>query len=289
MAIPPLPELTPPQVIELKDALLANADRLLTASINVLDSGSTGLAKSLVILGLEESGKAIGVHRRQVQIAFEDEGAPFVNDWLQKLWREHFKKLRLVHDFLVAEEYWFGSEPSDPKENEAILGRIDAWANSHNILKQQGFYVDVSPAGDALSPEHDSDAASLTEVIERVHQIGWQLRLGEHIEATRQDFMGPVSPASDDQIEEMRLSFGDALDAQMQNDILDSAREGTPGIVLRNDAYRLHLRAPGGDPFENVGKPGYEAETKELRRLAREVHGDSPKEVPGVNPATPSA
>ncbi|WP_104162815.1 AbiV family abortive infection protein [Cryobacterium sp. N22] len=288
MATPQLPELTPKQVVELKDALLANADRLLSAAGSVLESGSTGLAKSLAILGLEESGKAIAIHQRQVGIAHEEEGAPFVNDWLQKLWREHFKKLRLVHDFLVDEEYWFGSEPSDPEENAVLLGSIDSWAHSHNVLKQKGFYVDVSPEGASVSPECDTDAAPLAAVIERVHQIGWQLRLGEHIEASLQDSMGPVAPASEEEIEDMRALFGDTLDAQMLNEILDSARVGTNGIALRNDMYRLHLRHAGTSPFENMGKPGFEAETRELHRLAKEVHGTTPEDEPGVGPTPPT-
>jgi AbiV family abortive infection protein len=271
MAIPLLPELTPIQVVELKDALLGNADRLLTGALNVLEGGSTGLARSLAILGLEESGKAIAIHQRQTHSAGEEEGSPFVNEWLQILWRDHSKKLKLVHEFLVMEEYWFGAEPSDAEQNESVLGQIDSWAHGYNIAKQQGFYVDVSPAGDALSPEHGSTAASLAEIIGRVHQIGWQLRLGEHIEARRHEDMGPVAAATEEEIEQIRISFGDSLDAEMLNDILDSAREGRPGITLRNDAYRFHLRGEGVGPFETMGKPGYEAETRELQRLAQEV------------------
>jgi AbiV family abortive infection protein len=156
MAIPRLPELTPTQALKLKDALLENADRLLTGALAVLEGESTGLARSLAILGLEKSGKAIAIHQRQTHIAFEEEGSPFVNDWLQDLWRSHPQKLRRVHEFLVSEEYWFGAEPSDAEQNESVLGQIDSWAHGHNVAKQHGFYVDVSPVGDALSPEHGS-------------------------------------------------------------------------------------------------------------------------------------
>ena len=43
------------------------------------------------------------------------------------------------------------------------------------------------------------------------------------------------------------------------------------GPPLNNDAYRLRLPEPGSNPFANLGKPGYEAETRELLRLAEEA------------------
>lgn len=49
-------------VQELEDALLSNADRLLTSALAVLEADNVALSRSLVILALEESGKAIGLH-----------------------------------------------------------------------------------------------------------------------------------------------------------------------------------------------------------------------------------
>ena len=40
---------------------------------------------------------------------------------------------------------------------------------------------------------------------------------------------------------------------------------------MNNDAYRLHLPEPGSDPFENLGRRCYEAQTRELIRLAEQV------------------
>jgi hypothetical protein len=54
----------------------------------------------------------------------------------------------------------------------------------------------------------------------------------------------------------------------MIEDLLAAQRAGRPGRVLNNDAYRLHLPKAGTDPFAHLGKPGHEAATRELLRLA---------------------
>ncbi len=74
-----LPDLSPAQVVAVQDSLLANADRLLTSALAVLELGNVGLARSLAILGMEESGKAIAMHERRVQMAYAPEGQPFVH------------------------------------------------------------------------------------------------------------------------------------------------------------------------------------------------------------------
>lgn len=72
-----LPGLSSAQVVQLQDALLANADALLTSALAVLDLRHVALARSLAILGLEEFGKAIAIHERRVQMAHAPEGEPF--------------------------------------------------------------------------------------------------------------------------------------------------------------------------------------------------------------------
>src|SRR5699024_8116981 len=99
--------------------------------------------------------------------------------------------------FLVHEEYWFGVEPSDPEENARVLGAIEQWRRDHNQLKQRGFYVDVSPEGDPVTPEGVADVDAVREVVGHVHQIGWQLRLGEHIEGKRRLGARAGRPAGD--------------------------------------------------------------------------------------------
>lgn len=265
-----LPQLTPSQVVELQDELLANADRLLTSALAVLDLGNVGLARSLVILGMEESGKAIAIHQRRVSMAFEAEGEPFADEGLEKLWSDHKRKLKLVHDFLVQEQYWFDTQPPDPEANRAWLGEIEEWSRQHNVLKQRGFYVDVDEDEGVITPLGVADEASLRQVISHVHQIGWQLRLGEHIEAKQQEQLAQATPpATDADVERMREIFRSV--GSVDESYFDRMRQGHEGTPLNNDAYRLRLPEPGSNPFANLGKPGYEAETRELLRLAEDA------------------
>lgn len=269
-------DLSPAQVIALQDALLANADQLLRAALLMLESDNVPLARSLGILGMEESGKAIALHERRVQMAYASEGEPFVDKRLHELWGVHGRKLEVVHDFLVREEYWFGNEAADPEENARALGAIDEWKRNHNLLKQRGFYVDVTPEGEPVSPSEVADSDAVRSGIGYVHQIGWQLRLGEHIEGKRRlEHEREVSPATDDEIESMRQLMG-RVDSAIAHSVIESMREGTPGKKLNNAAYAFVLSS---DAFENVGRPGYEAQDRELWSLIEDTR-DGQNEVP---------
>jgi AbiV family abortive infection protein len=260
----PLPDLSPEQVVRLFDALLSNADALLNATAALLDAGQPGLARSLAVLGLEESGKAIAIHDRRVSIAYCDGDEPFVNDSLRKLWGSHPKKLKAVYTFLLDERYWFGTGPQ--ADDEFVLNTIEEWSNEKNQAKQAGFYVDVDPASGAISsPQDHADQEAVAQVLARVHQIGWQLRLGEHIEAKSQaNYQRAALPASEDDVEAARVFWVEAgLPEDEVTALADSMRTGTAD-ALHNDAYRYHLPPAGSNPFENVGKPGYEAQDREL-------------------------
>jgi hypothetical protein len=168
------------------------------------------------------------------------------------------------------ERYWFGTEPADPEANLAYLGTIRAWARRHNKLKQRGLYVDIDEVGGVLAPTDVADRESLLDVLSHVHQIGWQLRLGEHIEATRQaEEAREVQPRSEAQIEEMREMFSGL--PEPDEAFYESLRQGWQGRRLNNEGYRLHLPDTGSNPFENLGKPGHEAASRELMRLCEEL------------------
>ncbi|TQO19241.1 AbiV family abortive infection protein [Rhodoglobus vestalii] len=277
----PLPgDLSPAQVIAVQDALLSNADRLLQAALAMLERENVPLARSLAILGMEESGKAIALHERRVQIAHAPEGAAFVDQRLQDLWGQHGRKLEVVHEFLVTEEYWFDVEPANPEENARVLGTIEAWKRDHNLIKQRGFYVDVTADGDPVTPQEVADADAVRDVISHVHQIGWQLRSGEHIEGKRQlQHEQDVPPATEEEIEGVRRTMR-SVDPEVVEGFVGSMREGTKGEKLNNRAHAFVLPA---SPFNTVGQPGYEAQDRELWALAQEGL-ENTGEVPDSTP-----
>lgn len=266
MTVKTLPDLSPNQVVKLQDALLANADALLTSALVVLERGHVGLARSLTILALEESGKAIAVHERRVQMPQLPDGEPFRCPQLDELWGSHQKKLELVHDFLVEEKYWFDVHPPDPDDNQALLGTIKAWSRRQDRAKQRGFYVDLANNGDVLAPADIVDEESLADLIRYVHQIGWQLRLGEHIEGKLQDQLEHGSPPLD----AAALEWLEHSDTPELRSIVDGMRKGVPGTPLNNVAYRFNPAHTDRNPFRNLGKPGYEAEARELLSLAED-------------------
>jgi hypothetical protein len=96
------------------------------------------------------------------------------------------------------------------------------------VLKQRGYYVAVDNQGTIFVP-NDADAGDVLRMIEMVHQVGWQVRLGDHIRSK------------------------------------DSQYDYLTGTTRNNKAY-LHTQT-GSKPFENLGKPGYEAETRELMAM----------------------
>lgn len=274
-----LPEnLSPAQVIALQDALLANAERLLRASRTMLGMENISLARSLAILGMEESGKAIALHERRVGMACAPEGEPFVDERLRNLWAQHAIKLEAVHNFLLREDYWFDTQPPEPEESLRVLGTIQDWKNRHNALKQRGFYVDVTPEGDPITPEDTADAEIVLEVLSHVHQIGWQLRLGEHIEGKRRlQLEQDDPPAANDEIEATLRLLPQATPEFVER-FIESLREGTKGVKFNNAAYVFHLPA---NPFENLGRPGYEAQDRELWKLVEEsAEAEAPKSDP---------
>lgn len=156
-----------------------------------------------------------------------------------------------------------------------ILGSVKRWASKHDKLKQRGFYVDIDKQGDPLAPSDLRDEEAIGRIIEFIHQIGWQLRQGEHIEGKRQDEQTSGVPA----MEAEELSWLDRVESgsdseeerELFRDLRRSLERGTPGTPLRNEAYRFNPPDADRAPFRNVGKPGYEALTRELLAMSEEL------------------
>ncbi|WP_375388401.1 AbiV family abortive infection protein [uncultured Amnibacterium sp.] len=267
-----LPDLSPAQVVRLQDELLANADQLFGAAATLVQAGAVRLARSLAILGLEESGKAIAVHERRAQMAFIAEGSSFRCKALDELWASHENKLAAVYQFLVEERYWFGTGPTDPAETETILGSVQAWSRRNSKAKERGFYVELDSQGGVITPRENLEAEEVEKVLDRVHQIGWQLRMGEHIEGKRQDEL-EAGVAGEPNVGDDWLESA-VVDPDLCREMQLAVRQGVPGAPLHNASYRFNPPGADTNPFRNVGSPGYEAEDRELAALWFEEYGE---------------
>lgn len=108
--------------------------------------------------------------------------------------------IKAIREFPLLEDYWFDAAP--PPINELLLGPIedylaelDQYSAEVNDSKFRGFYVDVDPAtGDPVMPVIP-DQEGVRDLPGVVHQVGWQLRLGDHIQfvATPRD-QGTLDP-----------------------------------------------------------------------------------------------
>jgi hypothetical protein len=112
-------------------------------------------------------------------------------------------------------------------------------------LKLRGFYLEVSKTGQVLAPTDFSNEETLRDVISHVHQIGWQLRLGEHIEGRRQDEQAaghpPVTDDADTGLLDRTADRADDPEvARILREVREPMREGIPGIPLNNSAYRFN-------------------------------------------------
>ncbi len=181
-------KLTFVQVEDLYDEVLGNAFDLSKDARLLLDCGSIGHARALAVLAHEECGKAILIHHAKIasfQSGYKD---PVLDDRFWKDWRTHQPKLRAVHEFIIREEYWFDVQP--PPINEFLLGdvsdyltELDRWAAEGDSSKLRGLYVDVDQGtGNTFSPATDQGASEVVELLAIAHQIGWQIRLGDHIQ-----------------------------------------------------------------------------------------------------------
>jgi AbiV family abortive infection protein len=176
------------QVEDLYDALLSNAYYLSVDAEVLLAKSSVGRARAFAILALEECGKAIMIHEAKVASFGRGEADPVLDTQFWKDWRTHRPKLRRVRDFLLREDYWFDIAPPPVSPHllgpvEDYLAELDRFAAEGDSSKMNGLYVDVDPAtGRTRAPEDDTNADQVTELLLLAHQIGWQLRLGDHIQ-----------------------------------------------------------------------------------------------------------
>jgi hypothetical protein len=135
-----LSTLSAAQVVDLQDALLANADRLLSSAMVVLDSGNIGLARSLAIPGMEESGKAIAIHERRVEMAYALE-ANLAYVGSIKRWLRRHDKLKQRGFYVDLDKAGGVLAPTGIADRESPL---DVISHVHQISWQLRCWVNTS-------------------------------------------------------------------------------------------------------------------------------------------------
>lgn len=174
------------------------------------------------------------------------EGEPFRCDRLDDLSASHQKLERPTPSWWTSPTR---STRSPLTENAGYLGAIEAWSRRHNRLKMWGFYADLIKTGAVMAPTDAADEESLRDAIAHVHQIGWQLRLGEHIEGKMQDEQEAGVPwVTEEDVAWMKGSHWAESPPEVRQiitDLVESIREGTPGQPLRNAVYSFD--PPGAD------------------------------------------
>ncbi|GLK17191.1 AbiV family abortive infection protein [Herbiconiux flava] len=179
-------KLTFEQVESLYDALLSNAWRLAREAEALAAVGAGGRARALAIVALEESGKAIMIHKAKIVSHTAGHRDPELDDQFWRDWRNHQPKLREVRAFILNHDYWFDVEPPEP--NDLLLGSVedyladlDAFAEKQSANRMSGLYVDIDKGTGRTRKPYDETGDDVAELVAIVDQIGWQLRLGDHI------------------------------------------------------------------------------------------------------------
>lgn len=70
-----------------------------------------------------------------MQIVYAAEGECFVDVWLNDLWVNYKKKLELVYQFFVDEQYWFAVDLFDFDANVVYFGMVKWWVMCYDKLK----------------------------------------------------------------------------------------------------------------------------------------------------------
>jgi len=249
--------LSPAQMIALQDDLLASADRLRTSALSMIERGLVPVARLFATSSVDKTRKAIVTHQRRDEMSREPEGAPFVNNELRELWDQRELTPSVVYDFLMFDDYGFETTPADSDETRRVMETINNWRSGRQSIHQRDVYV--------AEPD---EVVAIHLLLDRVHQIGWQLRMGEHIEAQRLERAAQdIPPATEEEIEEARWGYRN-IDPEIAEGIINSKRRGTKGKKFNNAAYAFTLAE---DPFENMHKPGYEAQDRKLSALSRRI------------------
>ena len=170
-------------------ALMDNASSLIADAHLLLNAGSYGRARSLMILAQEELGKALWIYDAFQHAWSVGDETPRAVPSLERHGREHVKKYLeavVYADGLAAfwgnysfparhghdEESWLAARECRQREAEAA-------AKEANLAKQRGFYVDRDQ-DDSLHAPTAIEAGAIPEDLQTAAQVVEMLLIRDH-------------------------------------------------------------------------------------------------------------
>jgi AbiV family abortive infection protein len=183
-------QLKPARARETWRALAENATDLICDAHILLEAGSFGRARSLIVLAQEELGKALWLYEHfEVAWSTADE-IPRDVPQLEKHGRNHLAKYMSALEFGDGlPEFWgdysewedVGHTDGEWAERvERRRAEIDAAAREANTAKQRGFYVDLDDTSGEVRTPRAVDGGSIMEDLRTVAQVIEMLLISDH-------------------------------------------------------------------------------------------------------------
>lgn len=181
--------MTPTHARAFWKALMDNASSLIRDARLLLESGSFGRARSLTVLAQEELGKALWIYEEFEAAWSTGSAEPRVVDRLAMNGRSHIRKYASAYVFgYELSEFWGHFDvdrytPRDGETEEQMFARwrreADEAANSANLAKQAGFYVDRDANGEITSPS-DVDEETIPDDLQTAAQVIEMMLIKDH-------------------------------------------------------------------------------------------------------------
>lgn len=171
-------------------ALMNNATGLIRDAHTLLEPGSFGRARSLMVLAQEELGKALWLYDRFQSVWNTGDETPRDVPRLDQYGRSHVAKYMSAVEFGdgLAEFWGDYSKWEDVGHAEAEWAEhfdrrrreAEAAAREANAAKQRGFYVDLDETSGAVRTPSDVDAGSLVDDLRTAAQVIEMLLISDH-------------------------------------------------------------------------------------------------------------
>lgn len=177
-------------------ALMDNASGLIADAHTLLESGSSGRARSLTVLAQEELGKALWIYEtfEQAWNAGADDAQEVPR--MKTDGRRH--AVKYMQAFVFGQElaaFWgdYGAHeyPEDGSQKgwDAFFARkrseAEAAGKRANEEKMSGFYVDLDADGETVLSPGDIDAGAISENLQTAAQVVEMLLIKDHTRMQR--------------------------------------------------------------------------------------------------------